>query len=880
MKLQPNNTLSKLLSFAKGMADHPNLEKPSTGLTKEDQLIGAITREWDVAKAKSVQGPPDMTMLPAYQDFYAIRKTEQEGFALYLAEAFWKSRQMDAPEDPLGTSADYVRQVMLHSLMQSDHPFSNETLIRIGQYFLQPMPVFDWHFFDLPLVDFLKKIKKNGARGKHLPLELLTITENVVERIKASGASGYLHPLYVQTKKLAESILVHASATHDIRPFFWQSSDVVGDFANHLPKTMSQEQRNCWYSVLHLTQKATTSKPPSKLILELEKLVGGPNQSFFAAILAELFEYVAAQKDVTVEKIYGTGTAHERRFVYQTFLYDANALTLKGLVWAALSCLDNRLLTAMGGLADRCFKKSPGKGYSAGAVGNAALWVMSESGRQEAIGYLSRLRTKNIQSDTRSLIDHYMADLAKKAGMTVTDLEDLFVPDFGLDEKGQLEQHFEGFRAAIRLVSVGKTSVEWFKSDGTPQKSVPTALKNQFPEAVKKLAALAKEIATTSTAQRDRFDRMLRIERRIPYQQFEKNFLHHGLLGWIARKLVWKITDGTRETSAFFTGKNWRDSTGQVLNWVSEGCSVQLWHPAGSPMDETLRWRAFLEDIRLVQPMKQAYREIYLLTDAELRTRNYSNRFAAHLLKQHQFASLARLRGWAYKLLGAYDDGRDSSIAVLHLPEISLRAEYWIQEVIADDGWNTSGIWQYVATDQVRFYRKNTLEPMNLLDVPLVVFSETMRDADLFVGVASVGNDPDWQDSGGLPVHRDYWQTYSFGELSEMAKSRRDILVRLVPRLKIAPVAEIKDRFLHVRGKLRTYKIHLGSGNILMEPNDQYLCIVPDRRADVMAGQGNLFLPFEGDNGLSVILSKAFMLAEDDKITDTSITRQIRIGSV
>ena len=35
--------------------------------------------------------------------------------------------------------------------------------------------------------------------------------------------------------------------------------------------------------------------------------------------------------------------------------------------------------------------------------------------------------------------------------------------------------------------------------------------------------------------------------------------------------------------------------------------------------------------------------------------------------------------------------------------------------------------------------------------------------------------------------------------------------------------------FLIVRGELRTYRIHLGSGNILMDPNSQYLCIVPGR---------------------------------------------------
>jgi len=38
---------------------------------------------------------------------------------------------------------------------------------------------------------------------------------------------------------------------------------------------------------------------------------------------------------------------------------------------------------------------------------------------------------------------------------------------------------------------------------------------------------------------------------------------------------------------------------------------------------------------------------------------------------------------------------------------------------------------------------------------------------------------------------------------------------------------------------------------------------------------GKLFLPFEGDHMLSIILSKAFLLAEDEKIKDTTITRQI-----
>ncbi|HMC87966.1 MAG TPA: hypothetical protein VKI17_00395, partial [Gemmataceae bacterium] len=75
------------------------------------------------------------------------------------------------------------------------------------------------------------------------------------------------------------------------------------------------------------------------------------------------------------------------------------------------------------------------------------------------------------------------------------------------------------------------------------------------------------------------------------------------------------------------------------------------------------------------------------------------------------------------------------------------------------------------------------------------------------------------------------------------------------------------------RGDLRTYKIHLGSGNILMAPNDEYLCIVPRQAAST--GRNRVFLPFEGDSMLSIILSKAFLLAGDAKIKDVSIARQI-----
>ena len=245
--------------------------------------------------------------------------------------------------------------------------------------------------------------------------------------------------------------------------------------------------------------------------------------------------------------------------------------------------------------------------------------------------------------------------------------------------------------------------------------------------------------------------------------------------------------------------------------------------------------------------------------------------FAAHIIRQHQFAALARERGWVYRLQGAFDS---HNVPTLLLPQYDLAVEFWADSPGGQEVTSQAGIYLHLATDQVRFCDlAATARP--LTEVPALIFSEVMRDVDLFVGVCSVGNDPEWQDRGEGGMFDGYWHRFSFGDLSATAKTRREVLERLLPRLKIADQCSVQDKFLVVRGSLRTYKIHLASSNILMEPNDRYLCIVPDRGRAALAREQNVFLPFEGDNTLAVILSKAFLLANDSKIKDQSILSQI-----
>ena len=548
---------------------------------------------------------------------------------------------------------------------------------------------------------------------------------------------------------------------------------------------------------------------------------------------------------------------------------DANGIVAKGLIWTLQPLANPALLVLLTTLVAKCFRKIPGKGPLAAGLSNACLLALSQNGLP-GVAALARVRSKIRQTNTQETIARYIAQESAKLGVSPAEIEDLAVPNFGL-ERGRLVEDFGDYTATL-LLTDGKAEVQWHKA-GKPLKSPPAALKATHADELKELKAAQTQAQQTYTAQRDRLDRSFVDERRLPWPWFAQYYFEHGLTSELARRLIWRLhyPDGTFQ-DALWVRETWHNLRGQPVPGPDADTQLQLWHPVLSTAAEVLAWRELLERHQLRQPLKQAFREMYLLTPPEERTNTYSNRMVAHILKQHQFNSLAKLRGWRYRLLGAYDKGYDSEIASLPLPAHSLTAEYWVSEVYADGEWNDTGIYNYVSTDQVRFTRGD--EPVPLPEVPLLAFSEVMRDVDLFVGVASVGNDPQWRDNGGLAQFRNYWESYSFGDLSELAKTRKLALERLVPRLKIGQVSEIKGNFLVVKGHRHIYKIHLGSGNILMEPNDQYLCIVPDRSAKSM-GTSAVFLPFEGDAVLSIILSKAQLLMDDDNITDPTILRQL-----
>lgn len=644
-----------------------------------------------------------------------------------------------------------------------------------------------------------------------------------------------------------------------------------------------ERHRSAWNQLLAHCESSTAASPATKWIDSSLRGLGELGWEDFASCVIRWFDQVQVPRSVTDEPPSTSITASELA------AHQVNSDILKGLVWCCGLRENAELARALTKLAIKSYRKVPGVGPWLVRVGNACVWALGNMPGMEGVTQLAILRVRVKFGTAQKLIEKALHAAAERVGLPREDLDEMAVPAYGLTEVGRRQENLGECTAEIAITSDSRVELSWFKSNGKRVKSVPASIRSAHAEDLKELKTAVKDIGVMLSVQRERLDQLALGRKSWPLAVWKERYLDHPLVGCVARRLIWRFSRDRQVADAVFVDGSIIDLNDKPVEWLDGGTQVELWHPIQADAERVVAWRDWLEKHQIRQPFKQAHREVYLLTDAERQTGTYSNRYAAHILRQHQFNALCAARGWKNALRLLVD--QEFPPAMRHLPQWGLRAEFWIEGAGTDYGHDTNetGTFYYVNTDQVRFYpieaarstahawggRYDTQqagEPIPLEQVPPLVFSEIMRDVDLFVGVASVGNDPTWQDGGPGGGYRDYWQEYSFGKLTESSETRRAVLQRLIPRLKIADRCSFSERFLLVRGDLRRYKIHLGSGNILMEPNDQYLCIVARQGAPL---EERVFLPFEGDQMLSVILSKAMLLAEDTRIKDATILSQI-----
>lgn len=456
--------------------------------------------------------------------------------------------------------------------------------------------------------------------------------------------------------------------------------------------------------------------------------------------------------------------------------------------------------------------------------------------------------------------------IGKARNLSIKELDALTETEVDFATLEDFTANFGAYSAKIVIEKSGKVNLIWMGPNDKFLKKEPTEVKDLFEREIKELKGKLKDIRTAMSWKSRRLESEMRSGISRSYVTWRKEFMSQPVNRSIVERLIWRVKSNEFSYTVLFHGGDPVDIEGNILAEMHDEWEISLWHPIDSIIDEVLQLRKRIENLEIVQPFKQAHREVYILTDAERKAAMNSSRFSNHILNGPQFLDLCKTRNWKcarYKNYANVEfDGSNISA--------SLQLDW---EIDLNEGCPSYRTPNYVVTNQVTFF-VNDVQCL-LQEIPSKTFSEIMRDVDLFVGVSSVANDPNWRDIGNRKAN-DYWQSYAFGELTVSAETRRDLLGRLLPNLtNIKDRCFLEDRFLVVRGDLRTYRIHLGSSNIQMEPNNQYLCIVFGQNGDAKIEGKGIFLPFAGDLTLSLILSKAFLLANDKAIKDTTIMDQI-----
>jgi len=702
------------------------------------------------------------------------------------------------------------------------------------------------------------------------PLRLLILTlskDQVTDEIRshlrklylrlAPSSAGKIEPA---TKEFREQIaeLIRVEGEKQLDPGRGPWSQIVFDEI----KTKEEITRSGWEGLLEHCQSLELAVPGEKWKKKSRELIRilGEDEVF-----STMLRWLALGPT--------PGQPSEARSPIEDSSYQ------KGVVWCLAQRNDGETAVAIADFGLACLRKVPLLGAVSQKVGFTCVQALGAMQCSEAVSQLTRLRAKVKYTVARRLIEKSLRQAAERSGLTVRALEDISVGNYGLDVEGEAKIDIGEARAVVRLGEDGKVGVAWFDANNKLVKSAPSHVKKAFPKEVRAVAALAKELEQAYLAQRIRLESSFLLPGDMPLAHWRKYFIDHPLLGFLGRRLIWAFrNDQGWEGSGIWSGQGTIDSHGSTLD-ISAAQTVRLWHPLVSSAEEVQRWRKRIFAGKIRQPLRQAFREFYQVTDDERETRTYSNRFAKVLMRQHQFSSLCRARGWDYRLMSTNFDGANTPTK--KFDPWKIRVEFYVdmpsdRDASLDDSalneQTGAGINLFIGSDQVRFYRDG--REIAVDEVPAILYSEAMRDVDLFTSVAAIGGDETWTDQGDRGVGI-FSEDFDVPALLGIVSLRRETLALVLPHTSIHDRCKIHKTWLQVQGQLGAYRIEFAWGGAMLLADSGFRRLnIPRKILDAVA-LDFAKIPIDLDYRTETILRKAYVLADDWKIESPDLIQQL-----
>ena len=381
----------------------------------------------------------------------------------------------------------------------------------------------------------------------------------------------------------------------------------------------------------------------------------------------------------------------------------------------------------------------------------------------------------------------------------------------------------------IKIDELGQSEIIYEKA-GKELKSLPTKLKkDKYIEDIKEVHKNLKE-------QYRRSRKMLEeaMEDGTEFYGYEiENLMTNPVIAPILKSLVFKMD----KNLGYYEDKKLKSVNKKAVT-VKDDSLLKIAHCFD--LFESGEWASYQKDIfdrELKQPFKQVFRELYVKTVDE-KGRDKSLRYAGHQVQPTKTVALLKTRRWII-------DGQEGLEKVYYKENI-------IAKIYALADWFSPADIEAPTLEEVQFFDRKTFKPILIDDVPDLVFTEVMRDIDLVVSVAHIGDvDP---------------------EASHSTIEMRKAIVEFNCKLFKLKNVKFSENHVLIKGERAEYSIHLGSG-LIHQKAGSAINILPVHSQH----RGRVFLPFiDDDPKTAEIMTKVILFAQDEKIKDVFILEQIK----
>ena len=381
----------------------------------------------------------------------------------------------------------------------------------------------------------------------------------------------------------------------------------------------------------------------------------------------------------------------------------------------------------------------------------------------------------------------------------------------------------------IKIDELGQSEIIYEKA-GKELKSLPTKLKkDKYIEDIKEVHKNLKE-------QYRRSRKMLEeaMEDGTEFYGYEiENLMTNPVIAPILKSLIFKMD----KNLGYYEDKKLKSVKKKAIV-VKDDSLLKIAHCFD--LFESGDWASYQKDIfdrELKQPFKQVFRELYVKT-ADEKGRDKSLRYAGHQVQPTKTVALLKTRRWII-------DGQEGLEKVYYKENIIAKIY-----VLAD--WFSPADIEAPTLEEVQFFDRKTFKPILIDNVPDLIFTEVMRDIDLVVSVAHIGDvDP---------------------EASHSTIEMRKAIIEFNCKLFKLKNVKFSENHVLIKGERAEYSIHLGSG-LIHQKAGSAINILPVHSQH----RGRVFLPFiDDDPKTAEIMTKVILFAQDEKIKDVFILEQIK----